>query len=140
MNLIPSTAQRRRWFEIVKRERTLLVYLLSEPLIKLSNLIGLIHGPSCYLPLKPFSLRHFQQPRGFLLVTAVVRKPFVETPSTHWTFHSAVPSPFFLEIELAENQCQSVSPSVSKSSAEYSLLSSRGVRLVIPTVRNEATV
>ena len=41
------------------------VYLQPKLLTTLSNLIGLIHGPSCYLPLKPFSLRHFQQPRGF---------------------------------------------------------------------------
>ena len=81
---------------------------LLQLLNTLSNLIGLIHGPSCYLPLKPFSLSHFQQPRVLQLVTAVVRKPFVKTPSTHRTFHRAVPPPFFLEIELTENQCQSV--------------------------------
>ena len=46
--------------------------------------------------------------RFLQLVTAVVRKPFVETPSTLWTFHRAVPSPFFPEIELTENQCRSV--------------------------------
>ena len=52
------------------------------------------HGSSCYLPLKPFSFSHFQQPRVLQHVTAVVSKPFVETPSTHRTFHRAVLSPF----------------------------------------------
>ena len=52
---------------------------------------------------KPFFL---QQPR--VLQHVIVNKPFVETPSTHRTFHRAVPSPFFLAIELTENQCRSV--------------------------------
>ena len=55
---------------------------------------------------KPFFFQPFQQPR--VLQHVIVSKPFVETPSTHRTFHRAVPSPFFLEIELTENQCQSV--------------------------------
>ena len=59
---------------------------------------------------KPFFFQPFQQPR--VLQHVIVSKPFVETPSTHRTFHRAVPSPFFLEIELTENQCQSVSRSV----------------------------
>ena len=47
----------------------------------------------------------FQQPR--VLQHVIVSKPFVEPPSTHRTFHRAVLSPFFLEIELTENQCRS---------------------------------
>ena len=54
------------------------------------------------LSLKPSSSSFFQQPR--FLQHVIASEPFVKTPSTHRTFHRAVPSPFFLEIELTENQ------------------------------------
>ena len=117
--------------------RPALTYLL-QLLNTLSNLIGLIHGPSCYLPLKPFSLSHFQQPRVLQLVTAVVSKPFVETPSTHWTFHRAVPSPFFLEIELTENQCRSVSNPVPKGFLPRFHVSTQGMERTCEAPSNEA--
>ena len=60
------------------------------------------------LPLKPFSFSHFQQPRVLPPVTAVVSKPFVETPSIDRTHHLAV-EPFLPRgTELTEYNCQSV--------------------------------
>ena len=75
---------------------------------------------------KTLSSSILQPPIAFAFERRHERTPFVQTPTHLRTLHLAVPSPFFLEIELTENQCRSVSYSVSKGFHSTNQLASRG--------------
>ena len=69
-------------------------------------------APKTLFPPPTCSRRSVTEPPCVVVVSSAdAHKPFVQTSPHLRTFHHAVPSPFFLEIELTENQCRSVSRS-----------------------------
>ena len=109
VNLIPSTAQRRRWFEIVKRERTLSRVPAELSASKLSPHFSTV----CFMVLhastpETLVLQLSRTARSLPLSSAVTHKQFVQ-PSSALTFSPRRSLTIFdLGIELTANQCQSV--------------------------------